>query len=79
MICIILISPIGILLLSLVVFLYLISQMCSWLGQMLTSLLESVQHLLLLLKFALMLSAHIALMLELYLQRMDMDTLKGLT
>ena len=51
--------------------------MCSRLGQMLAILLKGVQHLLLLLKFALMLSAHIALMLELYLQ--SMDTLQCLT
>ena len=49
--------------------------MCSCLGQMLAIPLESMQHLLLMLKFALLLSAHIVLMLELDFQHMN--TLKG--
>ena len=46
--------------------------MCRRLGQMLAIPLECVQHLLLLLKFALMSPVHIVLMLQLYLERMNM-------
>ena len=44
---------------------------------MLAILLECMQHLLLMLDFALLLPVHIVLILELYIQRMN--TLKGLT
>ena len=44
----------------------MVHQLRSHLGQMLAILLEGVQHLLLLLKFALLLVMHIALMLQLY-------------
>ena len=51
--------------------------MCGGLGQVLAILLECVQYLLLLLKFALMSPVHIVLVMELDFQRMN--TLKGLT
>ena len=44
--------------------------MCSCLGQMLDIPLESIDYLLLMLKFALLLPAHITLMLELDFQHM---------
>ena len=45
--------------------------MCSCLGQVLAIPLECMQYLLLMLKFALLLPAHIALMLELDFQHMN--------
>ena len=51
--------------------------MCSRLGQVLAISLERLQHLLLMLKIALMSPAHIALMLKLDFQRINV--LKGLT
>ena len=51
------------------VLLHLIGQVDSCLCQLLSILLESMQRLLLLLKFSLMARAHIALMLQLYLER----------
>ena len=60
------------LLLSSLVLLHLIGQIYSRLCQLLAVLLEGVQHLLLLLKFILMSVAHIALMLQLNFERVNM-------
>ena len=49
----------------------LIDKLGSSLGQVLTISLQRMQYLLLMLKFMLLLSAHIALMLELYFQCTD--------
>ena len=50
----------------------MLNSMCSCLGQVLAIALECMQHLLLMLKFVLLLSVHIMIMLELYFWRIDM-------
>ena len=64
-ICITLISSFDNFLLSLLIYLHIIGQMCSNFSQVLAIPLERVQHFLFLLKFALISPVHIALMLEL--------------
>ena len=61
-----LISSLVFLLLSSLILLHLTGEMYSHLCQLPSISLEGVQHLLLLLKFVLMMMAHIALMLQLY-------------
>ena len=70
-ICITLIASMVFLILSFLFLLHLIGQIYSRLCQLLAVLLEGVQCLLLLLKFTLMLLAHIALVLQLNFERMD--------
>ena len=71
-ICITLISPSFFFLLSPLVLLHLIGQIDSRLCQLPSISLERIQRLLLLVKFVLMSMAHIALMLKLNLERVNM-------
>ena len=66
-----LISPGILLIISFSILLDLNHKLHNSLGQMLAVWINCMQHLLLMLKFDLLLSAHIMLMLELYFQCMD--------